>query len=661
MANNEEQGTQELALSEVARGIWRHRWLALGIAVACAGVAIGYSYWTPWIYEASATIRVSQSALGQQGSIGMQALLAYQDSLSTEIEVLRSRTMAERVVDELGLAGRPAFGGSREIAAGIIKNGLRVEAVPNTSVVRLSFQFTDREATQEVVNGVAQAYVKYALDRQHSEAKSVRVFLEGQLEEVRGRLDKAQQALSDFQREKGIVAFQSANGTDQFSLTSTASEVESLKNKLTELRIERSALAQQYSGKHPKLSTMDVQIATVEGRLGSASVRLTQLQDMQFRFLQLQQAVKVEEISYSDMLARYNQAKVAEAVDVGNVRLLDEATLPPFPIKPKKKLNTALGLLFGLLFGSVAAFIADRLRDVVRSADEAERASGLPLLGFVPRLAILEMPKDAVSTAPGNAPGIASGELVATGEGRSIGSEAFRTLRTNLKYVSPDKPMRVLVVTSGSPGEGKTTIAANIALAAAGGGQRVLLVDADMRRAAGHRLFGMPKEPGLSEVLATGRSWLDSARATPFANLSLMTAGKVPPNPADLVDSARMRDVLTEMKNEYDLIVIDSPPVGMVTDAQILATQADAVLLVVRAGKSHRGVIRAARELLGRVNAKTAGMVMNDVSPRAGYYYGGYGYYRYGYGYGYGYGHGYGYEPKEEGDPKAPKKKSDRA
>ena len=287
----------------------------------------------------------------------------------------------------------------------------------------------------------------------------------------------------------------------------------------------------------------------------------------------------------------------------GGVEVLAQADEPDTPSSPDTVANVVIGGLVGLLTGIGVAFARDRLDDSVRSKDDVERLTALPTLGVIPKVA-----------------GDAGPDLVSLQAPTSPAAEAYRLLRTSVKFLGIDSPARTVLVTSAAPSEGKTVTAANLALVLAQGGDRVLLVGADQRRPRIHELFGAPVNPGLTSVLLGETSPEAAIYAIEEApGLHLLPPGPPPPNPAELLDSARARTVLPELAERYDTVVIDSPPVLPVTDAQVLASMADAVLLVVAYREtSQRGLGRAI-ELLEQVHAPLIGTVLTLVPPREGY------------------------------------------
>jgi non-specific protein-tyrosine kinase len=326
-------------------------------------------------------------------------------------------------------------------------------------------------------------------------------------------------------------------------------------------------------------------------------------------------------LSYASVLQSYEALRVAEARSVSNVVQVEPAVEPTIPVRPRTMVNTLLAAVVGAMLAVGVVFLIEYLDDTIKTPDEVMRATELPLVGLISRI------EDE-----------ADGEPYAARQARSPAAEAFRSLRTNLHFSAVDRPLRTLLVTSPGPQEGKSTVAANLAVVMAQGGHRVTLLDADMRRPRLHRMLGVPNRIGLSDLFTRNPLDLDGAvRACRMENLSLLTSGGLPPNPAELLASERMIHILDQVAKQSDFVVIDSPPAGAVTDAIVLAARVDGVLLVVEPKHTRLPSVVQVVEQLRRAGANVVGLVFNNVPlGRSGYYNGYYSGYYYQYLYPYG-------------------------
>jgi polysaccharide biosynthesis transport protein len=346
---------------------------------------------------------------------------------------------------------------------------------------------------------------------------------------------------------------------------------------------------------------------------------------------------------YDGLLQKLKEAGISAGLRSSNIRVVDPALAPTSPSRPQKARNISLAFLVGLVGGVGLAIFREYLDNTVKSPDDIESLTGLPSLAVVPSLPGLNGHHGKLSRlAREAAPTAALGprvELLSYVQPKSQISEAFRALRTSLLLSQADHPPQVILVTSALPREGKTTAAVNLAVTLAQLGDRTLLMDSDLRKPGIRRALNLTigKEAGLSSYLA-GVSTLDEVLIPhpTISNLTALTTGPVPPSPADLLSSHKMREAITELRRRFKFLVIDSPPVMAATDAVILSALTDGVLLVVRSGETPKEAFMRTRDLLAAVKCRLLGVVLNAVDSSAPDYYYSYRYYPYAYGYGYG-------------------------
>jgi polysaccharide chain length determinant protein (PEP-CTERM system associated) len=359
------------------------------------------------------------------------------------------------------------------------------------------------------------------------------------------------------------------------------------------------------------------------------SAKMNQLPDKSLRLARLERSTKVGENIFLMLKEKHEEARIKEAGQIGNVRIIDKAVPPESPLKPKKKLNILLGALLGLLLGGGMSLLLESLDSSLKSIEDVE-ALGVPVLGHIPKIKETEKKKGQTKSAGGElekeARKVAS-TLLTHFAPKSPVSEAYRTLRTNIQFSNLDHPPQTILITSPGPGEGKSTTVANLAIAFSQMGTKTLLMDADFRRPILHSLFGMEKEPGITNYLA-GKIPLEALmRKTSLENLDLVTCGVIPPNPSELLASQKMKEFVSQLKNKYQMILFDSPPVIAVTDAMVLSLILDGVVLVVSSGQTSQPGLERAKSLLDNVNAKVMGGVLNKIEAKSSY--GSYHYYYY--------------------------------
>ncbi len=311
--------------------------------------------------------------------------------------------------------------------------------------------------------------------------------------------------------------------------------------------------------------------------------------------------------TYSSLLASAQQARTAEAQATNNLVVAEPAIETKEPIRPRTLTNTLLAAVIGAMLAIGVAFLIEYLDDTVKTPDDVERVSGLSTLGAIARL------KD----------GGGSRQIVAWSRTRVPESEAYRTLRTNIQFSSVDKPIKALMVTSSSPSEGKSTTAANLAVVLAQTSQRVIIVDTDLRRPVLHKVFGVPNNTGLTTALLAGEAVdLDlQLQSTEIDTLKVLTSGPIPPNPSELLGSHKMAMLVASLSDHADIVIFDSPPVLAVTDAAVLSSQVDGVLVVVDAGKTKEQALANAVAELQKANTNVLGIALNRLDTRRGYNY----------------------------------------
>jgi succinoglycan biosynthesis transport protein ExoP len=429
--------------------------------------------------------------------------------------------------------------------------------------------------------------------------------------------------------------------------------LEALRNKKADLKIQIAELGTQFGPSYPKLVQLNSQlkevssqiqgemkqiVSKVRGQYMTALQRENILRDAMDKQKQEENKLNESAIEYNllkrdaetyrtlyeGLLQKLKEAGVSAGLKSNNFRIIDSARPPTAPIEPNVPRNLLFSVALGLATGVGLAFLLEGLDNTIRSTEQAQMISGLAALGMIPlgsksaregpaaKRLVLASSKEAV-------------ELVTQVRPQSQMAESYRALRTSLLLSNLGSPPKVIMVTSALPQEGKTTTSINCAVVLAQKGVRVLLIDADLRRPSIHKTLGMGPRSGLSNVL-TGSTPLEQAitRTPVLPNLWVLPAGTPPPNPAELLASANMRDMLAQLREQYDHIVVDTPPSLSVTDAVVLSQRADAVVLVIRSGQTTRQALRRSRDILARVNAKVVGVLLNAVdlsSPDYYYYY----------------------------------------
>lgn len=376
---------------------------------------------------------------------------------------------------------------------------------------------------------------------------------------------------------------------------------------------------------------LDSRIEALDRLRASGSSQIAAAPAAEAEEVQLAQQVQTVQKMADQLQEELQKAKMAEAVEAGQIEIVDLVENPGYQIPNGRSRKLGLGILLGLVLGFGASMVLESLNDSIRRRSDIEKLLKVPGLAVIPSLPSGKGARNIVQralprrTSNGRGSPLGDqGELVTVTDVRSSAAEAYRTLRTNLMFSQAVQTLRTVVITSASPGEGKTTTAANLAVSFAQQGMRVLLVDCDLRRARLHKLFDLPREPGLTDLILGDGDVEQLARVTDVTGLYVLPAGQLPPNPAELLGSDATRRVLAGLAEAYDMIIIDTPPLLAASDAAILATIADGVIVVLRAGATESAAAQQAMQQLNAVGARIVGAVLNDPDaqvPRYGAYY----------------------------------------
>jgi tyrosine-protein kinase Etk/Wzc len=418
--------------------------------------------------------------------------------------------------------------------------------------------------------------------------------------------------------------------------TTSDPDVQSLTRAISSIENQIAAVVDTY------VKGLDEQATTLARSVSQFHVEIDQVPRREVEYARLDRTATGLTQIYTMLQTRLREAQIAEAVDDGAVRIVDPAALPTHPILPRPVLNLLLGGLSGLLLAFAAVMLRERLDHTVHTKEEVEAISGAAVLALIPHIGEADRKRyferwvrvRRNRLERNNGRPLASsenGSRLLLKDAQSVASEAFRKLRTNITFARPDSPPRVLIFTSPAAGDGKSTSVMNLAIALVQQGKRVIVIDGDMRRGGLHKLLNGVQAPGLSEILvgqADFDSTVQSLALESFGTVDMLATGVIPPNPAELLASPRFRALIEVLRASYDAILIDSPPINIVTDAAIIGRETDGAVVVARAAQTTRVELAHAIGQLRQVQVPVTGMVLNDYSAKrdagynALYYYG---------------------------------------
>jgi capsular exopolysaccharide synthesis family protein len=589
------------------------RWawlLILGLVLGGGGAFIFSSFQEP-VYQTSTRVQVMSAP---SSSAGQYSLYSEQQLAQTYVQTIKSRPILDAVAERIG--------------GSVFSAQVRTQNVASTQLIDIFVEDADPQRVAAIANTLVDVFIERNYEMQSKRFAESELSLESQISQVDTQIEALQT------RSEAVSSAES-----QAAITKALVEIERLQTEILTLQTELDTL--NAPAREPGAFSTPTPSPEIRSQINEKELSLKQLQSTYDLYQQIytnlvvlgesrglgeanaeqeqmQSTLALYRQIRANLLSSYEGIRLARLSSTSNIVAIEPALVPGRPIRPNPITNAGLGAAVGLMLAAAIVFLVEYLDDTIKSAEQTSAILGLPVIGYI---AELEHGQDKayVSENP-----------------RSPVSEAFRTLRTNLEFASVDKPIKTLLIVSAHPGEGKTTIATNLAVTMAQGGKRVLLIDADLRRPRVHHYLGLTNRVGLSNLFRDTISIDEVIRPWGDQGLGVITSGGVPPNPADLLASERMAAILEAAGKSMDVVIVDAPPF-LVADASILASRVDGVLLVIRPGKTPVDAATTTLEQMKRAGANILGVVLNRIPRNRPNYYGGYrhysGYYKGEYGY----------------------------
>lgn len=574
----------------------------------------------------------------------------------------------------------------------IFESALDVQLMNGTRIVQVGFESSDPGLAARVVNALVSNYTEYNFLTKFDATRQASAWMEQRLAELKDKMEKSQQALVDYERNNSIVAVGGDQNVMEQRLGNLAQDLtqaqndlaekqslyqlaqanpdevgvllqdpllQTLQGKLGDLQTQYADTLAQYGPNFPKVvrlrdqiqkigSLMDQQRKQVldrihhdyqaalgrekllAGRVDEQKAAIGQANQLQIQQNILKHEFQTNQDLYDGLLLHVKNAMVSAGMHANNVHVIDHALVPTTPVRPRRGREIAVGLVVGLMLGITIAFVQEGFDSSVKNADDVERYIPAPALAVIPSAGSVG-PRAAWGAIAGAVAPLRNGAvgLAVTRTPSSPIAEAFRTLRTSILLSTAPRPPQTILVTSSQPEEGKTSTSLNLAQSLAQRGGKVLIIDSDLRKPGIAKGLGLQAAKGLSGVI-TGAYPLDEALVyvEPPLNLWVLTSGPNPPNPAELLSSPAMEDLLKELKSRFDYLVLDSPPLLAVTDATVLSAIVDGVVLVVESGVTPRNALIRSFRMLHDAGGRVLGTVINKMDLRRDGYYG-YSYRRY--------------------------------
>lgn len=473
-----------------------------------------------------------------------------------------------------------------------------------SGVISVSYQDSNPYQLTEVLNAIGRQYVQQNVERKAAEAQKTLGFLDAQLPIYKRQLEQSEEVYNRYRNQKGTVAFD-----EEAKLV--LQEAVDRQTKLLEAQQKRRELETRFTPSHPQMQTLDAQIRALTADIGGIQSRIRGLPGIQQDAVRMERDLKVNTELYQSMLNNALQLRLVKEGKVGTVRMLDPAPMPEKPIKPQKRTIVSMALLLGLFLGVMAAFIRSFfVEQRIRDPHEVEADTALPVFSSIP----ISGAQSAIASK--RLTGASGVRLLTVERPDDAAVESLRSLRTAMQFAMLEAPNNRVMISGPTPGVGKSFVTANFAALMAAAGKRTLLIDADLRRGHLHQYLGLQRHGGLSELIAGSLTIPQTVHRNVVENLDFLATGQLPPNPAELLVSDSFRVVLDKLSDEYDLVVIDTPPVLVAADASTLAPNAGTLLLVARVGVTTTGELRESKRRLTLTGKTAAGVLLNGMDSR---------------------------------------------
>lgn len=584
----------------------------IGVVIAFVVVVVSfvafYDFSSVKVYQAKTSIVIEQQnpkiTTEVEGVYGIN--IKDREHYQTQLSILQSNSLAERIIEKLELSRDSNFRSVQDPVAKLISM-VSIKPVRDSNMVILYVSGTNPLQITQIANSWAREFINEDVERRIGTASYGVSWLEVQLSDTLKKLQEAEKDLNTFIRDNRIVTLPDIESKKE-------TLIEALKSQESQLNKDIAEASKRYKAEHPKMISLSTRLKEIEEQLSDETTNFISAQEKIYEYKVFKRKVDTYKALYEDLLKRAKELDISKELTISNIRVVDPATEPKVPIRPRPLRDILLALMVSLFLGISSSVFLEHLDSSIKTAEDVELYAKFPFLGFIP-----SAKKEAL-----NEEDLA---LVSKLKSFSVVSEAFRNLKVSLLFSFPqDKPLKTLTVTSSVPQEGKSFVSSNLAVIFAQAGDKTLLIDADMRRGRLGKVFKAKKEKGLSGVL-TGISSLEKAiMTTSVPNLYFLPSGAMVPNPTELLSSEKFPTILRELESQYKRIIIDSTPVLSVAEAIILGDKCDGLVFVIKGGGTSIKLITEAKRIIGS-KVKVIGAILNNIDKEQDRYY----YYNYNY------------------------------
>ncbi|MDP3980269.1 MAG: polysaccharide biosynthesis tyrosine autokinase [Chlamydiota bacterium] len=598
---------ENIHLSEYLSVINKRKWLVFTILTMTLTITAIATFSATPIYRATCKVLIEKEkpkVLSFEEVYEVDT--THSDYYQTQYEILRSKTIAKTVFEQLNLQKIFPYRESKTPLKDFMET-YSIEPIRNSRIVQIHVKHDTPKQAAIIANTLAKVFLETTLNRKLKAARYVVEWLSQQLNDMQDQAKKSELALQAYIEKYNLVSLPTSR-----SDTQETSLIDYIQKEKIRLETDYSQLSKRYKPKHPKMLRLQSQIDAVNQKLTSESKKFLELKNKQIQYNILKREAETNQELYNSLLSRAKETNLFEGLKISNISIVETADAPILPIWPNKRLNFILALL-GALMGAISlVFFLEYLDNTIKDKEDIERFLKISTLGNIPKAQSLKKKFSEKDL-----------DIACFLDQQSPFTESFRYIKAAVLLSHVDKPHPVLLITSSNPGEGKTTIAVNLAITMAATGENVLLIDADLRNPRVNKIFKTKPDHGLSSILAGLSSPENSIFQTQIPNLSVLSSGLIPPNPNELLASDKMKRFINWAGAHYQRVILDSPPVMAVSDPLNLVNQVDGTIFVIQAGKINRKIILQGLQRLKETNAKILGAVLNKINEKSKnqYYY----------------------------------------
>lgn len=595
---------REVTLQDYLKILKKRYWILVAVVFIIPVSVLIFNLMQVPLYRATTSIFIDIASPSKVKSLDQFNVYEQKSTTEDQAIILNSFALAEQVFNSLRLMQDADFKNLESPVNKLMKM-IAVSTQPKSKVLTVSVVDTEPLRASLIANTLVEVYLKRDVETRNQSLREAGQWLQDQLEDIRKKSTEAEKAVSEYSKKYKIVTGANA-ATEQEEL------LKGLRQEKADLETKIAEASRRYKDKHPQMIALRASLVDLDNRISGEAKNLSVLKDklVQYNIL-LKDAESYQQL-YNTMLQRTKDVGVSEKIEGSGIRVLDKAYPPQKPFRPKTQKDVITSIFLSFLLGYGLILFIEYLDSSMRSAEDVSSYLDLPFLGYIPSCDDKEAKSDSEKS------------LICAQNNTSVITESFRAVRTSILFSFPeDKPLKTIMVTSSLPQEGKSFIALNLALIFCQLNERVLLIDADMRKPKINKSFNFELKPGLSTILTGNIDFEKAIKATHIPNLSVITSGMIPPNPTELLHSQKLSTFIEEMQSRFMRVIIDCPPLLVGVDSALVANKVNGVIFVIKGGSTRLPDLIVAKKKLLDAKASIVGAIINNLAPerKDKYYY----------------------------------------